>query len=169
MQTSRFQLGLIATLAVGLGFSLASSEAIGYPAGAVVSVGTNPVVSKGGSLSSGSDAILLTAPADQDIVVTDLVMSSYSDMGCKRTHYTNLYVDSGVLGNFETNSAYAYRHYDYDSGDGEILSHRFVSGLKVPAGETLTLSVAQTGASGSCGSTGSYGVRYSVSGYLATP
>jgi hypothetical protein len=32
MVTSRFQLGLIATLAVGLGFSLSSSEAIGYPA-----------------------------------------------------------------------------------------------------------------------------------------
>ena len=49
MQTSRFQLGLIATLAVGLGFSLASSDAVGYPAGAAVSMGTNPLWAKGGT------------------------------------------------------------------------------------------------------------------------
>jgi hypothetical protein len=50
MVTSRFQLGLIATLAVGLGFSLSSSEAIGYPAGPVVSLGANPIVSVGGTI-----------------------------------------------------------------------------------------------------------------------
>ena len=49
MQTSRFQLGLIATLAVGLGFSLSSSEAVGYPSGAAVSMGANPVPELGES------------------------------------------------------------------------------------------------------------------------
>ena len=69
MVTSRFQLGLIATLAVGLGFSLASSDAIGYPAGAAVSLGSNPVISVGGTISSTS-VELFTAPVDQDVVVT---------------------------------------------------------------------------------------------------
>jgi hypothetical protein len=49
MQTSHFQLGLIATLAVGLGFSLASSNAVGYPAGSAISFHNNPVVSIGGT------------------------------------------------------------------------------------------------------------------------
>ena len=44
MHTSHFQLGLIAALAVGLGFSLASTDAVGYPASAV-SYGESPVVS----------------------------------------------------------------------------------------------------------------------------
>ena len=43
MQTSRFQLGLIAALAMGLGLALSSSPAIGYPAGAAVSFGANPL------------------------------------------------------------------------------------------------------------------------------
>ncbi len=42
MVTSRFQLGLIAALAAGLGFSLSSSEAVGYPAGAAVSQDAAP-------------------------------------------------------------------------------------------------------------------------------
>ena len=40
MQSSRFQLGLIATLATGLGFSVASSDAVGYPAGAAAGTET---------------------------------------------------------------------------------------------------------------------------------
>jgi hypothetical protein len=47
MVTSRFQLGLIATLAIALGFTLASSEAVGYPAGSAVSFHENPVVAIG--------------------------------------------------------------------------------------------------------------------------
>ena len=46
--------GLVAILALGLGLSLASSRAIGYPAGAAVSMGANPLFAKGGELSGGS-------------------------------------------------------------------------------------------------------------------
>ena len=71
MHTSRFQLSLIATLAVGLGFSLSSSQAVGYPAGAAVSLGANPLWSHGG-MSNASSAVIFTAPADKDMVLTDL-------------------------------------------------------------------------------------------------
>ena len=57
MVTSRFQLGLIATLAVGLGFSLSSSEAIGYPAGAAVSLGDHMPVHLGAMPMSVSAAL----------------------------------------------------------------------------------------------------------------
>jgi len=72
MQTSRFQLGLIATLAVGLGFSLSSSEAVGYPAGPVVSLGTNPLWSDGGSIGAYETKEVLTVPVGQTFVVTGL-------------------------------------------------------------------------------------------------
>ena len=48
MQTSRFQLGLIG-----------SSEAVGYPAGAAVSCGSNPLWAKAGEVS-GDYARLFT-------------------------------------------------------------------------------------------------------------
>ena len=74
MQTSRFQLGLIATLAVGLGFSLSSSDAIGYPLGAV-SMGANPVWSVGGVLTGAENRIVIEAPEDQSMVFTDVALS----------------------------------------------------------------------------------------------
>jgi len=171
MQTSRFQLGLITTLAVGLGISLASSQAIGYPAGPAVSYGSNPVVSAGGSILTGGSESIFTAPGGQDLIVTDLVLTSYSGIYCKRAHVSELELTSGeVLGHFETNSGNAMRYYDYETDSGMSIAHSFSAGLRVPAGETLTLSVTETGNYGSsCSAASSYGVRYAVSGYLAQP
>ena len=71
MQTSRFQLGLIAALAVGLGFSLSSSDAVGYPAGAPISLGSNPMWSQMGTVERGGGSVdVLTVPVDQVAVVT---------------------------------------------------------------------------------------------------
>jgi hypothetical protein len=170
MQTSRFQLGLIATLAMGLGFTLSSPPASGYPAGAAVSYGANPLVSAGGSIVNGGSEVVVTAPSDQALVLTDLLLTSYSDMPCKRVHRTVMESSSGaVMGEFETSSAYAIKYYDYDSSAGQMVSHRFSSGLSVPAGESVTLTVTQTGSYGGCDSSSSYGVRYSVSGYYTQP
>ena len=93
MQTSRFQLGLIATLAAGLGAALSSSPAIGYPSGPVVSSGTNPVWAIGGTLP-GETRTVLTAPADQDMVVTDVLITG--DSGHERA-YLNLQDGTRVL------------------------------------------------------------------------
>ena len=170
MHTSRFQLGLMATLAVSLGYTLASSQAIGYPAGPAVSTGTNPVVSAGGLVLHESDSTVLTAPSDQDIIVTDLVLTSYSDLTCKRTHHSSLSLSSGeVVATFETNSPWAIRYYDYNSDGGDAISHSFASGLRIPAGQSLNLAVSQSNNYGSCSSSSSFGVRYTVSGYQAQP
>ena len=171
MQTSRFQLGLMATMALGLGFSLSSSQAIGYPAGAAVSTGTNPVVSSGGTaFVDAGTAVVLTAPPDQDLVLTDVVLTSFSDSSCKRSHHSNLTLDTGeIVAQFETNSAYSQRYYDYASTSGLSVQHRFGSGLLVPSGQSLRVEVTQTGYFGSCGSSSDYGVRYALSGYHAQP
>jgi hypothetical protein len=142
MQTSRFQLGLIATLAVGLGFSLASSHAVGYPAGAAVSMGSNPLWSVGGSPSATET---LTAPSDQDMIITDVHFSN-TDSGWLRL---NMDIAGATVASFVSDSA----------TDRPQISLQ--SGIRVPAGETMFMSfIAYYGLTT---------VGYTVSGYYAQP
>jgi hypothetical protein len=163
MQTSRFQLGLMAILALGLGFSLASSQAIGYPAGAAVSMGGNPVVSFGGTRNStGTDAIG-PAPSDQDLVITDISLSGNgvhsSHNACKWT--VSLESETGAtLGVFKTWSQVNYS--SYSIGNANIFVP-LQSGVHVPAGESLNLVVAQDSGASTCS------IAYTLSGYYAQP
>jgi len=155
MQTSRFQLGLIATLAVALGFSLASSPAIGYPAGAAVSSGTNPVLAVGGVISSSTDD-LFTAPADQDVVVTD-VWLTMNNRSCSAD--IELTTTGGATVSTLKVFSYFYEStYEATNTHPGSIQHSFGSGLPLPAGETLQISE-----SGGCS------VAYTVSGYYAHP
>jgi hypothetical protein len=173
MQTSRFQLGLIATLAVGLGFSLSSSEAVGYPAGAAVSLGINPVFSVGGTgISSGGASTIVTAPATQDMIVTDVLLQSYTTSGCKRAHRSALSIGGTLVGDFETSSAFGGSGYhDSMTDGGSQVSQSFGSGIRVQAGETLQISVSQTWdfTRTGCSAEVNGGVRYTISGYYAQP
>ena len=145
MQTSRFQLGLIATLAVGLGFSLASSDAIGYPAGTAVSLGTNPVWSTGGGMGS---PVTVTA-TDGDLIITDCVFSSTMGGWWK----ADFELDDG-------STLAAFRSDNLQDRNGFV--QHFEGGLRVPQGSTLTLNWdALYGASGY--------YRYTLSGYYAQP
>ena len=151
MLTSRFQLGLIATLAVGLGFSLSSSEAIGYPAGAAVSMGANPLWAKGGEVDASTDSVI-SAPADRDVVVTDLLLT-YRNPNC----HPVVYVRTGageLLAKF-----LLYQDQDSDKTmQPTTIMHSFNSGLPIPAGGSLELQ-----------ETGSCNVAYTLSGYYAQP
>jgi len=175
MQTSRFQLGVFCALSLTLGVTLVSSDAVGYPAGAAISSAVNPVVSIGGTAYSSEAAKpLLTAPADQALVVTDVVLSSTSDMACKRSHKSELSTSSGtIVGQFETNSGIvtSYAHYWGTTSDGRHISHTYESGLRIDPGETLFLGVVQTGiySREGCADETSHGERYSISGYTAAP
>ncbi len=142
MQTSRFQLGLVATLAIGLGFSLASTQAIGYPAGSAISTGSNPVWSIGGSPGATET---LTAPSDQDMVITDVHLAN-TDGNWLRVHMHH----SGT-------SVAAFT----SDGTTDRTKASLRSGIRVPAGETLNMSFE-----------GYYGLssaRYTISGYYAQP
>jgi hypothetical protein len=145
MQTSRFQLGLIATLAAGLGFSIASSDAIGYPAGAV-SLGTNPVWASGGDLSSGGVGFI-AAPDGQDMVVTDLLISTNSTI-----ERANLTLEDG------TNVGQTIVHGYGSSRSSTTLEHSFTSGIRIPAGTYLQINASWGGS-----------LDYMFSGYYARP
>jgi hypothetical protein len=157
MVTSRFQLGLIATLAVGLGFSLASSEAVGYPAGAAVSLGTNPVWSVGGNPGSTDTITALTAPSDQAAIVTDVAITASGYNGGYPCITTVTLLDP------DGTSAAAYRvvsnasPYSSSWGPNSVVQ-AFSSGVAVAPGDTLRISVA-----GNCT------ISYTLSGYYAQP
>jgi len=142
MVTSRFQLGLIATLAVGLGFSLSSSEAIGYPAGAAVSLGANPVWSTGGAPATSA---VVASPVGEDLIITDFVVGGPNSYW-NRVEFT--LSDGTVLAGFSSTGV-------------RPTNVNFESGIRVPAGDSLTMSFE-------CYS-GREHFRYTLSGYYAQP
>lgn len=146
MQTSRFQLGLIATLAMGLGFSMASSTAVGYPAGAAVSMGTNPLWSKGGT-SVEFTAVIATAPEDRDMVLTDLSLSTHHDYDTK----AGIDVDGEAAGRWTVSGK------DGEAYSATTFGLSMTSGIRVPAGQTLSLT------------TEGQPIDYFMAGYYAQP
>ena len=143
MHTSRFQIGLIAVLATGLGLSFLPSDAVGYPAGPTVSLGSNPLVSISGY---GTDTTLVTADSG-DLIITDVVFGSRYGSWMTATLTLS---DGSMLANFGTPQL---------SPNG--LAHQFSSGLRVPTGQTLTLSLD--------GDYSDSQYRYTITGYYAQP
>jgi len=159
MQTSRFQLGLIAALALSLGFSLASSEAVGYPAGAAVSVGANPVWSVGGTLVSGSEESVLTAGPTQMAIVSDVVLTVAGD--CSEGMDIALETESGgAVASFTIASDSHGGFNNYTVWTPSSVSHSFSSGLPVQSSEALIISRS---GGGSCDA------KFTLSGYYAQP
>ncbi len=146
MQTSRFQLGLMAAMAMGLGFSLASSEAVGYPAGAAISSGSNPVWSIGGDMAEGSHTVVTAESGD--LIITDISMSS------TRSGWWRMELErsgGGTLAEFSGDDPHA-----------RPLHRTLSSGLRLPQGESLSVT---WGASYG----GDPGYSYTMSGYYAKP
>ena len=87
---------------------------------------------------------MITAPEDQDMVITDLILSpGYNSLGL-----ATLTASSGtVLGEFYIQS--------YNSIERHV-RHGFASGIRIPRGESATLTAAST-------------THYSISGYYAQP
>ena len=137
-------------MAVGLGFSLASSDEVGYPAGAAVSMGSNPVWSVGGQIGSGGSSTLVTAASDQAAVVTDLLVQPDTTSTSGEARFS-LELDDGTLMG-------QYRSWTSESMGGTF-EHTFDSGIKVPQGRSLYLKLYHRG----------YTVNYIASGYYAQP
>ncbi len=154
MHTSNFHIGLVAALAMGLGFTLSSSEAVGYPSGPAVSSGTNPVWSLGGNIDTPGSVSVLTAPDDSDVVITDVYFTSQC---------TNCAVRIAL--DTETERLASYRYWQIQDGGSTMDSvvspqpvrQSMSSGIRVPAGESLSLSIS------------SHYIDYTLSGYYAQP
>ena len=152
------------SLGVGIGIGIQQVQAL---PSASIGFGQNPLVSIGGSAYDAETKVLFTAPADQDIIVKDLILTSFSNINCKRGHKSELILGSGaVLGQFETSNG-SYNNSDNAMSNGLSIQHAFAGGLRVPAGDTLTFVVTQTDVDGYCPNSTAYGVRYMVSGYYA--
>jgi hypothetical protein len=116
-----------------------------------ISMGTNPLWNNGGNLSTGSTDII-TAPADQDVVVSDLILT-YGCMDCSPR--VSLFVDGTSVGSFRY---YQVKDYYFDAVQSPYpIQHGFRSGLHVPAGSTLSMTID------------SHDVDYTLSGYYAQP
>lgn len=173
MQNNNFQISIIALLSLGLGISISSGSAIGYPSTGAVSYGANPVFSVGGKVFSGGDGTIVTAPADHDLVIIDAVLTSATGARCKRAHSSSLSLSSGdEVGKILTNSP-VYDTYGNGatSDPGSAGTYNLGAGIRVPAGESLAIAVVQDWQYGaSCsGSSTDYAVHYLFSGYVAQP
>jgi hypothetical protein len=165
MQSSTSQSVLIALLAMGLGFSFASTPAIGYPGSGATGAARNPIVSAGGTVSGSSVVPLLLAPPDQDIVITDVVLGArdhgYSCMAQAQVSITD---GATVLGSFAI--ALSTQHSDYTTYDSHVTA-RLESGMLIRAGMPVELQIHHTGGAYCDG--GLMEIDYTVSGYLSQP
>ena len=140
MKKDGTHLVLITCLALALGFSIASTPAVGYPT-AAISYGANPLWATGGEVGPYSSVTVFTAPAAHDAVVTDIAIDvdNYASVWLKLS-------DGTVVG----------RHRILDSVGS--VERSLVSGINIPAGQSLQMEHDW-----------GYPVYYSVSGYYAKP
>jgi hypothetical protein len=141
-------------------------QAIALPSQSI-SYGQNPIVNIGGSAYNSETKTIFAAPSDQDIIITDIILTSFSgSISCKASHKSEFILTTGpVLGQFETETGF----YNGSNGGSTGLSiqHAFQSGIRIPAGTSLTFFVTSTGSHGSGCSSSNAGVRYMISGYYA--
>ena len=170
MQNTRFQTAVITALALGLGFSLASSQAVGYPAAAAISGGVNPVQSFAGNIPGTGSTSLFTVPAEQDFIVTDISFAATStDTDCMDMIDAQLTTESGAIAVYDLSTRYCYSSNCYS--DGAHVGLSLTSGLRVPSGSTLNLetNLYNSWTWSGCSSGRDTKVKYTVAGYYAQP
>ena len=151
MSAPKFHLTLTVGLSAALGsmtvLALSSQPAKGYPA-AAVSAASNPVQAWAGEVAA-TTTDLLTAPSDQDIVITDVHFSC--NYACEDRVILSR-SDGSTVGMFWISGGYGS---SYDSSN---IQQQFSSGIPVPSGQTLSIRTAY-------GNT----AAYTLTGYLAQP
>ena len=156
MERNLFGISAIIASVALLVSSIGNSFAL--PQGPSVNIGSNPVFSYGGTVSNNSTT-LFTAPSDQTMVVTDIVLTM-AEQTCTSTIMLN--TSAGNVSSFKLYSNF------YTAGDGygrsatsiepKSISHSFNSGVPVSMNDGLNIAE-----SGGCN------VSYTVSGYYAHP
>jgi hypothetical protein len=138
---------LITTVFI-LTWTATTSPANGHPMGTVVSTGSNPIVNAAGQLSDHGFVSIMTAPADQDVVITDLVFSAdHSGAGEPELRLAST---GKVVGRY-----FIFGGSYHGGGPTHIALQ---TGIKIPAGDSLELDINTTN-----------DVNYAISGYYAQP
>jgi len=171
MHIDRFQLLITTSLAIATGglatLVLGSRNAQGYPAGSAISYGHNPVVAYGGNLFNGSTTTVITAPADQDIIVSDVVLTPDStDHTCVAGLQFRLELGSGPSVGTYAMQIKTDAERSYTNTSQNVVA-QYSSGIRVPAGDTLQAAVNHSYEYNCTRS--ELSVAYAVSGYIAQP
>ena len=165
MHLTSHHLNTVLALLLGITGTLAfhSSDAVGYPT-AAISTGANPVLSAAGAHNT-SDTATLFAAEETDVVVTDVVLTMSSDDNeyCMVSFVHSLQLSDGTkVGEFAVGMhSPASNQPTVESS----LSASFESGIRLPAGDTLSLHTDLRYKAG-CGDAT---VHYTVAGYRAQP
>ena len=154
-----FALGVCITLLIQSNLATAS-----YPAGPSISLGSNPTVSYGGTIYDYGNVLLLTAPSDQDIVITDIHLTAgEQNTECRGLAHITFITGTNVYAEFHIGlNRYGYSNSQYNP----VLAVDFNSGFRVPAGQNLAVDVAKLWDS-NCGN--GIDLAYAVTGYAAAP
>ena len=131
-----------------------------HPAQAIpqsISVGSNPLLSWAGQLTYSSSSTVGTAPTGQDVVLTDIILTTASFCGAHGYDVTLTTSSGSLIGQFRLSSQQASQSGHYASN----VIAQLRSGLRVPAGESL--SIATNHVYQDCK------LNYTLSGYLAQP
>jgi hypothetical protein len=166
----RLPLHPVAIAAMGLGLLWTTTHApmaMAYPSGATVSAGENPIRSAGAvvSLDDGpSFADVIAAPADQDLVLTDIVLgiaTQHESVRCSGTIELRA-SDGTVYGAYALNSG----RIDVGGDPGGSKQYAGASGIRIPAGTSVSLYWTFRYRSTS---SPYWDLAYTLSGYLAQP
>ena len=152
-------------LGAALALLVGSSDAIGYPSGPVVSMGSNPVATYAGVLNQGATEALMSAPSDQDFIITDIVMGvGDTTYTCRSQIRISLSTPGGSLGEFVLGTTSDPR--GWGTTEKQLVAS-LQTGLRVGAGDSLSISTERRYESG-CNSAGPI-LSYVLSGYYASP
>ena len=158
--TLMMSLGLM--VAFGVGFYLSSHSATAYPT-TTIATGANPVVSEGGAFNDDGTQDLFTAYGGTDVIITDVVFSMSLDNTntCLISFVGSFILSSGAkVGEM----AVGMNNPSWGAGNlAPLSSAHLSSGIRIPAGETLTLHMNRRYKTG-CGDAQ---VHYIISGYQA--
>ena len=153
------------------------SPAAAYPAGAAVSVGSNPIASFSGVLSVNTSSstptstALVSVPSDQVLILTDISFYARSnDPQCMDMMQITLTNEDGPTGNYDLATRFCYGS-NGCSSDGVNVEQSLRSGLLVSPSTTLSLSSSkyQTWTWSGCNSSRAVSIQYTISGYYAQP
>jgi len=173
MKTNGWKMMAVAGFAALVGMMwcqvLAPRDAVGYPAGAAVSYGANPVFSVGGNISMSASAggtstvDEVLGLSGQDVVITDVVLTTsrdYAVMYCA----TVLAFSDGT----DTVAEFGLVSPNIESvGLSEAVVANFNSGIRLAGGDTLTITATSRVASSTFCS--GENIHYTLSGYYAEP